>query len=126
MGVITALSVVIVILSMVLVPLIIILIPSDYFIHQERKKVLHYENKPILDIISTVLKNIVGVIFIVAGIIMLFTPGQGVLTIFAGLLLVDFPNKYKYEKRLLKKEKVLKTINWIRTKAGREPLRVAE
>jgi len=41
------------------------------------------------------MKNIIGVIFITSGIIMLFIPGQGIITIIIGIILADFPGKSK-------------------------------
>ena len=36
------------------------------------------------------------------GILMLVLPGQGLLTILVGLMLSDYPGKFKLEKELLK------------------------
>ncbi len=45
---------------------------------------------------------------------MLFLPGQGLLTILAGILILDFPGKYKLEHYLISKPVVLDSLNWIR------------
>ena len=52
---------------------------------------------------------------------MLILPGQGILTILIGLFLMNFPGKFKLERKLIAMPKVLKSLNWIRTKAGKEP-----
>ena len=44
-----------------------------------------------------IVRNVVGAIVVLAGLIMLITPGQGILTIIAGLAIMDFPGR----KRLL-------------------------
>ena len=56
------------------------------------------------------------------GILMLVLPGQGLLTILVGLMLSDYPGKFKLEKRIIKTNLVLKTINWYRTKSNIPPL----
>ena len=38
-------------------------------------------------------RNVVGAIVVLAGLIMLVTPGQGILTIIAGLAIMDFPGR---------------------------------
>ncbi len=55
---------------------------------------------------------------------MLFIPGQGLLTMFMGIILIDYPKKYAVEKRLVSTPAVLKGINWLRKKAGKSALKV--
>ena len=52
---------------------------------------------------------------------MLVTPGQGVLTIVVGMLLFDFPGKFRLERWLVTRPTVWRSINWLRERAGREP-----
>jgi hypothetical protein len=51
---------------------------------------------------------------------MLFIPGQGLLTMFLGLVLLDFPGKYKLQLYCLKVRPVRRSLNWIRRKYGKE------
>ena len=108
--------------SLILVPWIIIQMPADYFSYPERREPLLKDEPAALRLMGKILKNLFGVVFVFAGIAMLVLPGQGILTIFIGLLLMDFPYKYKVERWIIEKEGVLKAVNWIRAKANREPL----
>ena len=72
------------------------------------------------------LKNLLGAVLLLAGLVMLVTPGQGILTIMAGLWLLDLPGKRRGEQHLIGLPKVLSSINWIRRKAGHLPLRVPD
>jgi hypothetical protein len=67
-------------------------------------------------------KNVLGVIFLIAGLAMLALPGQGILTIVIGLALLDFPGKFALERWLVTRKAVLNSINWMRRKRGRPPL----
>jgi hypothetical protein len=67
-------------------------------------------------------KNAVGGLLLVAGILMLVLPGQGILTILAALALLNFPGKRALELRILHRPALLKGINWLRRRAGRKPL----
>jgi hypothetical protein len=58
------------------------------------------------------------------GFLMLFLPGQGLLTIAVGLLLLDYPGKYSLERRIVSRPSVLQGINWVRAKGNHPPLRV--
>jgi hypothetical protein len=49
-------------------------------------------------------------------------PGQGVLTILLGVMLLDFPGKRGLELKLVSRPKVLNTINRIRHRFDRPPL----
>ena len=110
--------------SILLIPLILLYIPSDYFIHPKRQRYRTERYSPLLQWILVFFKNLVGTALIIAGIAMLFLPGQGMLTILAGLFFVNFPSKYRVEKWIITRPKVLRTVNWIRKKAKRDPLQV--
>ena len=66
--------------------------------------------------------NIIGCGLILAGLVMLFLPGQGILTLVMGLLLVDYPGKFRLERRLVKTPAILNSLNWLRRKAKKPPL----
>ncbi len=51
---------------------------------------------------------------------MLVTPGQGLLTLLIGLLLLNFPGKYRLERWLVRRPGVLRTLNWVRRRRGQE------
>ncbi len=71
--------------------------------------------------LGIVLKNLLGVALVGAGIVMLVLPGQGILTILIGVMLMDFPGKYALEKRLVSRPTVMRSLNWMRAKANRPP-----
>lgn len=108
--------------SLIVVPILIARLPADYFVQSTRPEKTWEQMNPVLRIALIVGKNVLGWLLILVGLVMIPLPGQGVLTLLIGLMLVDFPNKYKIEKWLITREKVLKTVNWIRHRAGREPI----
>jgi hypothetical protein len=117
-----AASIVMFIGSLIAVPWLIVRVPADYFLRQG-----HYADRwkprhPWLRLAFLTAKNAVGLILLIAGIIMLFIPGQGVLTILAGLLFLDFPGKFACERRLISSPPVFSAVNWLRAKAGKPPL----
>ena len=69
-------------------------------------------------------KNVLGIILVAGGVIMLFIPGQGLLTIAMGMLLMDYPGKFRLERRIARNEKVLNGLNWLRTHANALPLQI--
>ena len=110
--------------TLILVPILIVRIPDDYFL-AKRRRVIHWRRlHPVPGIALLVMKNVCGIVFIVAGIAMLILPGQGFLTILIGVMLVNFPGKYRLERRVIHFRPVARSINWMRSKAGRPPLRM--
>ena len=104
--------------SIALVPILAVRIPADYFSTARRGKTPWARKFPILRLLILILKNLLGVILVLGGILMLFLPGQGLLTMFLGTVLMDFPGKYRLERYLISRGPILRSINWIRKKAG--------
>ena len=110
------------IFSLISIKWLVALIPSDYFIEDKRNK--YQSSYPLTWLISIIIKNIVGYILIVGGILMLVLPGQGLFTIVIGLMLSNYPGKYFIERKFIAIPSVLKTINWLRKKSNKPPLEV--
>ena len=98
-------------------------IPEDYFLSSKRKPSKWKEQKPILRLAVLFGKNIIGLSLIIGGLLMLVLPGQGLLTIVTGLLLINYPGKYKLEQKLVTIPSVFRALNWIRVKANKPPLK---
>ena len=97
-------------------------IPEDYFLRSKRQSSKWREKKPILRFVVMFGKNLIGLSLIIGGLLMLVLPGQGLLTIVTGLLLVNYPGKYKLEQKLSSMPSIFRALNWIRLKAKKPPL----
>ncbi|HIF47323.1 PGPGW domain-containing protein [Candidatus Thioglobus sp.] len=111
-------SFVVFVASLLLTPLLLGKIPQDYFIHTNQHKV---EIEHLGHLIIVVIRTLIGFVLLIAGIIMLVTPGQGIITIFLGLFLMEFPGKRKLELKFIKHNPTFKALNWLRNKAGKSP-----
>ena len=116
------LSIVLFIVTLILVPVIIVHLPVDYFSEIKRHKT--DTRHPAIKILSIIIKNISGGILILAGLIMLFTPGQGLITLLTGIMIMNYPGKYKLERWLIIRFHLLTPINWYRARHHREPLTI--
>jgi archaellum biogenesis protein FlaJ (TadC family) len=119
-----ALSGVTFVATLLFVPLILIRLPVDYFSHRRRSEMRARARHPIVRALLALLKNILGVAFIIVGVAMLMLPGQGILTIVVGLMLLNFPGKYRAERWAVGHASVLRGINWIRARADKPPMMV--
>jgi hypothetical protein len=63
-------------------------------------------------------------VLILAGVAMLVLPGQGILMILIGLMLMDIPGKRALERRLVQQPSVWQVMNWIRAKAHQPALQM--
>ena len=115
---------VLLLVSLAVVLLVLLRLPETHFT-QPRRAFLGGAH-PVLRITLLVLKNLAGVAVVAAGSLMSIpgVPGQGFLRIFLGLMLVDFPGKYRLERAIIRRPKVHGLINRLRTRFGRPPLQV--
>ena len=121
-----ALSVALTLLTPLIVGWIIVRLPTNYFVEERHRRLQSLEQYPILRVLVAIAKNLVGVVLLVAGIIMLVAPGQGLLTIVISLTLIDFPGKYRLERWLISRPHVWRSVHWLRKRAGQADLQRPE
>lgn len=126
LGWLTAASAVMFIASLIAVPILVARIPADYFAFEKRSAGHRSGQHPVLRTLWLVIKNLLGVVLLLAGLSMLVLPGQGLLTMLFGLMLLDIPGKYRFEKWLISRPKIRSSIDWLRRRAGREPLELGD
>lgn len=115
---IAAISFVLALVSLVLVPVLIIYMPADYFLAAHRMRRRGYTARWLL-----AARNALAFVLLIAGLLMLVLPGQGLLTILAALILSDVPGKYRLERWLVLQPGILRMINWVRRKYKKAPVK---
>ncbi len=115
-----------VVVSAFAVPFLIRRMPHDYFLEHSAGADWMRRQHPVLRWVLLFLKNALGAVLVVGGLIMFLTPGQGILTLVVGLLLINFPGKRRFEIWLVKRQPVHRAIDWMRRRAGRPPLELPE
>ena len=82
------------------------------------------DKPPIVRFLGIAGKNLLGVALVVVGILLSLpgVPGQGILTILLGIMLLDFPGKKKLEHKLVSRPQVRNAINKLRAKFGKPEL----
>jgi hypothetical protein len=120
----TALSIIFFVGTLIAIPFILVRLPADYFDTRVPRHWLK-DHHPVLRLAGHLVKNVVGSIFLFAGFLMLFLPGQGILTMLIGISMLDFPGKRKIEAKLIGQPAVLGAINAMRRKFDKPPLTLA-
>jgi hypothetical protein len=75
-----------------------------------------------------ILKNVIGAGVVGLGLLLSFPgiPGQGILTILIGVMLLDFPGKRRLERAVIRRPRVLGAVNRLRARYGKPPLVLEE
>src|SRR5215813_6774687 len=116
-----ALSVLMFVGTLVALPLVVARLPADYF-RREHHATRPHTRSVALRLVGLFGKNLLGVVLVCTGVAMLVFPGQGILTMLIGLMLINFPGKRTLEQRLVRQPTVLRALNWMRAKAHQPPL----
>jgi len=107
--------------SLIAIPWILVRLPSDYF----DLRVPRYwmkDHHPVLRMVGLIIKNTAGAVFVAVGFLMLFLPGQGLLTMLIGISFLDFPFKRKLEAKIVGQPAIFNVVNSMRHKFHKPPL----
>ena len=110
-------------INLAIVSLILVKLPKDYF-SKSRKTKFWSGPRPAIHAAKVIGKNIAGVLLVALGIVLSLpgVPGQGLLTVLLGVMLLDFPGRDRLEQKLLSKPSIVNTINGLRGRFGKPPL----
>ena len=118
---ISGLSTIFFLLSLLGLSWLISIIPHNYFVDKKRVSLIKMKN-PLMWLPIIIIKNSIGLVLILCGILLLILPGQGVLTIITGLIFLDYPGKFRFERSLVRNKLILNSMNWIRRKLNKPDL----
>jgi len=109
------------VLSLVAFGALIIALPPRYFVEES---CFWTGRHPLIRWLWVIGKNLLGLILIALGVVLSLPgiPGQGVLTILIGLMLVDIPGKYRLKRAVANRKSLLRNMNRLRAYFGRPPL----
>jgi Na+/proline symporter len=104
--------------STIALPWLLLRIHTEYFVSQHKPK----RDRTPLDWLIWLLRNAVAIVLLIAGLLMLVLPGQGLLTILIAISASTFPGKYQLERAIIRRRSVFKAANWIRARYHRPPI----
>ena len=111
------------VVSLAIVSLILVKIPPDYF-KVDHPRAFWAGKHPTVRLLGMIGKNVLGALLVILGIVLSIpgVPGQGLLTILLGVMLLDFPGKRRLEQKLISRPNILKTVNNLRHRFGKPEL----
>jgi Na+/proline symporter len=116
--VITVAGIVMAVASTLAIPWLLLRMPAEYFVTRKRPK----PDRSLLGWLVWLSRNALAVVLLVAGFLMLFLPGQGMLTMLVAIGISTFPGKYRLERAIMRQPGVFKAANWIRRRYHRTPI----
>ena len=105
------------------IAIVMVKIPPNYFsTHYERDFLP--DSQWLVRWGAVILKNVFGVFLILLGIVLSLpgVPGQGILTILLGIIMLDIPGKRPIEAKIIQRPAVLAAINKLRARYNKPPL----
>lgn len=115
------LSVATFLISLLLIPFLISRASVEYFLIHATIVEQRHRRHPALAFLIRIIRNSLGYVLCLAGFMMLFLPGQGILTILIGVSLLDVSWRQKALGALIHRPAVQHGLNWIRRKTGQPP-----
>jgi hypothetical protein len=109
-------------LSLAVFVVVIVALPERYFVERGGRYLV---DKPlVVRWLAMIGKNLLGVLLIVVGAVLSLPgiPGQGVLTMVIGTMLLDIPGKRRMARLVVRRRGVLSPVNRVRAWFGRQPL----
>jgi hypothetical protein len=111
-----------IVLTILLLPALLARMPADHFVRRRPPPDSWRGRHPAIRWTLRILKNALGAALVLVGVPLVPAPGPGIVTILAGLALLEFPGKRRLELRVVRVPGVLRHINWLRSRAGKPPL----
>ena len=107
--------------SLASITALILVLPVRYFVDEHP---FWYGQPPLVRWLGLLGKNLLGAAIVVLGVALSIPgiPGQGLLTILVGLVLLDIPGKRRLVRMLARRPFIQRSINGLRARFGKPPM----
>jgi hypothetical protein len=108
--------------SLLLFGVLVVVLPERYFLHESNE--YWREKPPVIRWLGIIGKNLLGVVLIGLGLLLSLPgiPGQGLLTVLIGVMLLDLPGKRRLARWVFRQPRMLRGVNRVRAWFRRPPL----
>ena len=112
-----------VLISMLVIGVLLVNLPATFFLDSHSREFWE-DRHPALKWTARIAKNLLGLLVIAFGVLLSLpgVPGQGLLTILVGIILLDFPGKRRLERAIVSRRAIRRRIDQLRAKFGKRPL----
>lgn len=113
-----AISMLLLLISVLATPRLVAQLPADYLLQRPQT----VQKRSVLRLALRAVRNAIGFVLIVLGLIMLLIPGPGLVTLLIGISMASFPGKQRLLRHLATRESVFNSLNWMRRRHNKVPL----
>ena len=117
LGALGTLSIALLATTVLATPWLVGRLPPDYFRAEHRPRTARGPRRLVL----LALRNLAGLVFGVLGIVMMITPGPGIVFLVLGLTLCEFPGRQTLVRRIATQPAVFDSLNRLRRRRGQAP-----
>ena len=109
--------------NLAIVSFILVKLPATYFQKSHNRDILP-DSSPLVRLLAKIGKNVLGVLLAALGVVLSLpgVPGQGLLTVLLGIMLLDIPGKRRLEMKIVSRPKIFNAINKLRHRFGKPAL----
>jgi len=113
----TAASILLLALTVLATPWLVARLPADYLLPAQSRKISGSLTRWLIN----VLRCIVGTALILLGIVMMITPGPGLVMLLLGISVTRFPGKQRLLVHVATRPSVFRSLNWMRQRHDKPP-----
>ena len=117
LGVMASLSAALLIVTVVAAPWAVSRLPSNYLLQRLERS----SKQGIWYSVASVSRALLGFLVTLLGLVMLITPGPGVIMLLLGISIAEFPGRNRLLIYLATRPNVLSSLNWMRKRHGKPP-----
>lgn len=117
LSVLASVSAVLLVATIVVAPWAISRLPANYLqqrLEKNAKQGIWYS-------LTSVSRALLGLLVTLLGLVMLITPGPGVIMLLLGISIAEFPGRNRLLVYLATRPNVLSSLNWMRKRHGKPP-----
>ncbi len=114
-------------ISLIAIVVPLVRLPPSYFLDSHSRQFWANRHK-VIRWTGLILKNGLGLFLILLGGILSIPgiPGQGLLTVLVGVMLLDFSGKRRVERAILRRPRIRSLVNRLRQRFGKPPFQLEE
>ena len=117
LGVLASVSATLLVVTIVAAPWAVSRLPSNYLLQRQGRS----STQRIWYSLASVSRALLGFLVTLLGLVMLVTPGPGVIMLLLGISIAEFPGKNRLLIYLATRPNVLSSLNWMRKRHGKPP-----
>lgn len=117
LGVMASVSAALLVITIVAAPWAVSRLPSNYLLQRLERN----SKQGIWYSLTSISRALLGLLVTLLGLVMLITPGPGVIMLLLGISIAEFPGRNRLLIYLATRPNVLSSLNWMRKRHGKPP-----